>query len=355
MINRQVHPRRDEHRRAVPRCELLPLGGSAAARATSVGSYGAQLSCIPITATSRSALDTENAPATVANFLQYVRDGHYDNTVFHRVIDGFMIQGGGFEPGMKQKPTRATGRERSRRTASRTRSYSVAMARTSEPHSATAQFFINVADNDFLDYKAPSAARLRLLRVRATSSKAPTSSTGSGRAYGHFRHASERAARGRHHHRRQGRAGVTTLRQGTERPPMKPALLLSDLHLSPARPAAVAAFHAFARGPARAASVVYILGDLFDWWLGDDQLREPFAHAVGESIRGITAAGVPVYFARGNRDFMLGEDFGRATGARLLPTRPSSTSAGRARCSCMATSFASTTSTINGIARGSAR
>ena len=100
---------------------------------------------------------------------------------------------------------------------------------------------------------------------------------------------------------------------------MKPSLLLSDLHLSPARPAAVAAFHAFARGPARAASVVYILGDLFDWWLGDDQLREPFAHAIGESIRGITAAGVPVYFARGNRDFMLGDDFARATGARLLP------------------------------------
>jgi len=100
---------------------------------------------------------------------------------------------------------------------------------------------------------------------------------------------------------------------------MKSTLLLSDLHLSPVRPAVVAAFHAFARGPARAASVVYVLGDLFDWWLGDDQLREPFAGAVAESIRGITAAGVPVYFARGNRDFMLGEDFARATGARLLP------------------------------------
>jgi UDP-2,3-diacylglucosamine hydrolase len=100
---------------------------------------------------------------------------------------------------------------------------------------------------------------------------------------------------------------------------MKPTLLLSDLHLSPVRPAAVAAFHSFARGPARAASVVYILGDLFDWWLGDDQLREPFAGAIAESIRGITAAGVPVYFAHGNRDFMLGEDFARATGARLLP------------------------------------
>jgi len=104
----------------------------------------------------RIELDAENAPASVANFLQYVREGHYDNTVFHRVIPGFMIQGGGMEPGMKQKPTRepvaneATNGVKNKR-------YTVAMARTSEPHSATAQFFINVADNSFLDYTAPSA------------------------------------------------------------------------------------------------------------------------------------------------------------------------------------------------------
>ena len=101
-------------------------------------------------------LDTENAPATVANFMQYVRDGHYNNTVFHRVIDGFMIQGGGMEPGMKQKPTR--GHVANEATNGlKNKKYTVAMARTSEPHSATAQFFINIADNDFLDYKAPSA------------------------------------------------------------------------------------------------------------------------------------------------------------------------------------------------------
>ncbi len=101
-------------------------------------------------------LDADNAPATVENFLQYVRDGHYDNTVFHRVIDGFMIQGGGMEPGMKQKPTRkAIANEATN--GLKNKKYSVAMARTSEPHSATAQFFINLADNDFLDYKAPSA------------------------------------------------------------------------------------------------------------------------------------------------------------------------------------------------------
>ena len=100
-------------------------------------------------------LDAENAPSTVANFLQYVRDGHYDNTVFHRVIDGFMIQGGGMEPGMKQKPTRGPIANEATN-GIKNKKYSVAMARTSEPHSATAQFFINVADNDFLDHKGPS-------------------------------------------------------------------------------------------------------------------------------------------------------------------------------------------------------
>jgi peptidyl-prolyl cis-trans isomerase B (cyclophilin B) len=100
-------------------------------------------------------LDAENAPATVANFLQYVRDGHYDNTVFHRVIDGFMVQGGGFTPGMKQKPTRTPVANEAGNGLKNVK-YSVAMARTSDPHSATAQFFINVADNAFLDYKGPS-------------------------------------------------------------------------------------------------------------------------------------------------------------------------------------------------------
>jgi len=101
------------------------------------------------------ALDAENSPATVANFLQYVRDGHYDNTIFHRVIDGFMIQGGGFEPGMRQKPTRPPVANEAGNGV-KNRKYTLAMARTSDPHSASAQFFINVADNDFLDYKSPS-------------------------------------------------------------------------------------------------------------------------------------------------------------------------------------------------------
>jgi peptidyl-prolyl cis-trans isomerase B (cyclophilin B) len=100
-------------------------------------------------------LDAERAPATVENFLAYVAAGHYANTLFHRVIDGFMIQGGGFEPGMKQKPTRAPIQNEATNGLKNAR-YTVAMARTSEPHSATAQFFINVNDNGFLDHTAPT-------------------------------------------------------------------------------------------------------------------------------------------------------------------------------------------------------
>ncbi|MFN0039099.1 MAG: peptidylprolyl isomerase [Burkholderiales bacterium] len=98
-------------------------------------------------------LDAEKAPASVENFLQYVADGHYDNTIFHRVIDGFMIQGGGFEPGMKQKDTRPPIRNEADN-GLKNDSYTVAMARTNDPHSASAQFFINVANNDFLNFRA---------------------------------------------------------------------------------------------------------------------------------------------------------------------------------------------------------
>ena len=100
-------------------------------------------------------LDAERAPKTVENFLQYVRTGYYNNTLFHRVINGFMIQGGGFEAGMRQKPTRAS-IENEATNGLRNTKYSVAMARTTDPHSATSQFFINVADNDFLNHSAPS-------------------------------------------------------------------------------------------------------------------------------------------------------------------------------------------------------
>jgi len=101
-------------------------------------------------------LDAAKAPDTVANFIQYVKDGHYSNTIFHRVIDGFMIQGGGFEPGMKQKPTREPVQNEANN-GLKNDLYTVAMARTSAPHSASAQFFINVGDNDFLNHTAPTA------------------------------------------------------------------------------------------------------------------------------------------------------------------------------------------------------
>ena len=96
-------------------------------------------------------LDAEKAPKTVANFIAYVEAGHYDGTIFHRVIDGFMIQGGGFAPGMKQKETREPVENEAKNGLKNERG-SVAMARTSDPHSASAQFFINVGDNGFLDY-----------------------------------------------------------------------------------------------------------------------------------------------------------------------------------------------------------
>ncbi len=100
-------------------------------------------------------LDAEKAPKTVENFLQYVRDGFFDGTIFHRVIDGFMIQGGGFEPGMTQKPTREA-IENEAANGLKNEAYTIAMARTPNPHSATAQFFINVANNSFLNFSSPT-------------------------------------------------------------------------------------------------------------------------------------------------------------------------------------------------------
>ena len=103
--------------------------------------------------TIRVELDDEKAPETVKNFLTNVENGHYDGTVFHRVIKGFMVQGGGFEPGMTQKPTGSTIKNEASNGLKNDK-YTLAMARTSAPHSATAQFFINAADNEFLNFKS---------------------------------------------------------------------------------------------------------------------------------------------------------------------------------------------------------
>jgi peptidyl-prolyl cis-trans isomerase B (cyclophilin B) len=101
----------------------------------------------------RLELDDEKAPVTVANFLAYVNAGHYDGTIFHRVIKGFMVQGGGFEPGMTQKPTKDTITNEANN-GLKNEHYTVAMARTSAPHSASAQFFINSTNNEFLNFKS---------------------------------------------------------------------------------------------------------------------------------------------------------------------------------------------------------
>jgi len=100
---------------------------------------------------------------------------------------------------------------------------------------------------------------------------------------------------------------------------MPPALFISDLHLSPSRPALVAAFERFCAGPARGASALYVLGDLFDAWIGDDQVADPVTARIVAGLRGVADAGIPVSVARGNRDFLLGERFARAAGATLLP------------------------------------
>ena len=101
-------------------------------------------------------LDADKAPKSVANFLGYVNKGHYNNTIFHRVIPGFMVQGGGMEPGMKQKSTDAE-IENEANNGLKNDKYTVAMARTNAPHSATSQFFINASNNNFLNHTAPSA------------------------------------------------------------------------------------------------------------------------------------------------------------------------------------------------------
>jgi peptidyl-prolyl cis-trans isomerase B (cyclophilin B) len=100
-------------------------------------------------------LDDQKAPQSAQNFIEYVTAGHYDNTVFHRVIRGFMVQGGGFEPGMQQKPTRAAIPNEANNGLKNAK-YTLAMARTNAPHSATAQFFINATDNEFLNFKSES-------------------------------------------------------------------------------------------------------------------------------------------------------------------------------------------------------
>lgn len=129
--------------------EIIPANPRQTIKATNMVTVKTSMGDIEI------ALDAEQAPKTVENFLTYVRDKHYDGTIFHRVIKGFMIQGGGFEPGMAQKPTKDSVMNEANN-GLKNNKYTIAMARTSDPHSATAQFFINAKDNEFLNFTSES-------------------------------------------------------------------------------------------------------------------------------------------------------------------------------------------------------
>ncbi len=279
-------------------------------------------------------LDAEKAPVTVAKFLAYVEAGHYNNTVFHRVIDGFMIQGGGFEPGMNQKPTGEQIKNEADNGLKNERG-TIAMARTQAPHSATAQFFINVADNDFLNHRSPDLQGWgycvfgQRQRGHGRGRRDPQGEDRlqrlpPGRAEGRRGHRARRsrlivAARD------PSQAASAPARPGGAATAMPeaaraalPALFISDLHLSEDEPANVDAFLGFLQGPAREAASLFILGDLFEYWAGDDDLATPFNARIAAAIRALADAGTAVFFMTGNRDLLAGPAFADAIGATLL-------------------------------------
>jgi peptidyl-prolyl cis-trans isomerase B (cyclophilin B) len=212
-------------------------------------------------------LDADKAPKSAANFLAYVEAGHYDNTIFHRVIDGFMIQGGGFEPGMNQKPVREPIEERSEERPAQ-RALHGRHGANLDPHSATAQFFINVGDNDFLD----------------------NDKCQDGWGYCVFRPRRRRPGRGGQDQgsedRQQGlppeRAAEDVIIERAEKPEVAAvsmpdlagtARFVSDLHLRAERPDLLRRFATFLADTAAAnVESLFILGDLFEYWIGDDDL-----------------------------------------------------------------------------------
>jgi cyclophilin family peptidyl-prolyl cis-trans isomerase len=274
--------------------------------------------------TMTAELDAEKAPKTVANFLSYMEAGHYNNTIFHRVIDGFMIQGGGFEPGMKQKPADTTV-ENEAKNGLKNDTYTLAMARTSAPHSASAQFFINVKTTPSWTTQARTAGATP---CSAKWSKAPTWWTPSRKSKPPAPACSLTC---------QWKTWSSKASNWLLDLAAVCALFISDLHLQPAHPATSKAFFDFLAQHARHAQQLYLLGDLFEYWAGDDDITDPYHAEIVAALRAVSDAGVAVYWIAGNRDFLVGARFAEAANVILLPETWVAEIAGHAWWCCTAT------------------
>ncbi len=252
-------------------------------------------------------LDAEKAPKTVANFLDLRRQaGHYNNTIFHRVIDDFMIQGGGFEPGMKQKPADATV-ENEAKNGLKNDTYTLAMARTSDPHSASAQFFINIKNNSFLDYPGQDGWGYAVFgkvtegkdvvdAIRTTSRPAAAACSPTCRSTPVI---IEKSRSRSDNGMQRASAMQPCLRRDDACAPAR------AVHFRPA-PAGLAPAHLrrrFFRFLERAARCMrkqlYLLGDLFEYWAGDDDVADPFhqTHHHGASA----PSAMPAWRSSGSR------------------------------------------------------
>jgi len=239
------------------------------------------------------SLDFENAPVSAENFQQYCENGHYESTIFHRVIDGFMIQGGGMDANMKEKPSGAPIQNEANNGLKNTRG-TLAMARTGDPHSATAQFFINVNDNSFLDHtgKNPQgwgyAVFGEVVEGMDVVDRIKGVDTGS-----------------KGHH------------QDVPVSPSMKSIFIADLHLSTQRPDLLTAFYQFLHELNDDVDELFILGDLFESWLGDDD-RSILSQDVQAALKHVRDRNILTYFQCGNRDFLVGRQFAQATGIVIL-------------------------------------